>query len=363
MFFFISRLIEMSRSVTITLFVFMVGVGMSTSTDTALNGTCQGGSCLSSDSPSLLQGRLKVNQVTFKDLDEQLSDQDDKLTMEEEENFANLSMGEEQMEQTKRNQGTPHTHRGDRCFLDDDECASDLFCKVGDYSCSEEKNPSGRCRPIEENATCPINIAPVCGCDGRTYDNKCLAYAAGVNVAKNDECDLPGNGGEKCFLNDRNFCTKGLFCRVGNYACGEEDNPQGRCVPEPEMCSYELHEVCGCDGRTYSNPCSAYAAGVNIEKNEPCHAKSNLGEQCFFDDEDFCGNGLFCKIQDYYCKYEPNPAGVCRKEPEDKSCSYEADPVCGCDCNTYGNRCKAYAAGVNIYANSPCPRLGCQLPK
>ena len=35
----------------------------------------------------------------------------------------------------------------------------------------------------------------------------------------------------------------GLFCRVGNYACGEEDNPRGRCYPKPQMCSYEMHEV------------------------------------------------------------------------------------------------------------------------
>ena len=27
--------------------------------------------------------------------------------------------------------------RGERCFLDEDTCASGLFCKVGDYSCSE----------------------------------------------------------------------------------------------------------------------------------------------------------------------------------------------------------------------------------
>jgi len=98
-----------------------------------------------------------------------------------------------------------------------------------------------------------------------------LAGSSLTQTMANMSVEGPGNEGEKCFLNDHNFCTKGLFCRVGNYACREEDNPQGTCVPEPEVCSLELHEVCGCDGRTYSNPCSAYAAGVNIEKNEPCH--------------------------------------------------------------------------------------------
>jgi len=251
--------------------------------------------------------------------------------------------------------------KGDSCKLGKGACDKGLFCKVGDYSCSEEKHPSGKCvKKKGKNADCPFIIAKVCGCDGKTYDNKCLAYAAGVNVAKNEACNLPGNGGAKCSLNS-NTCTKGLFCRVGNYACDQEYNPKGRCAPQPEQCTYEIHEVCGCDGRTYSNPCSAYAAGVNIAKNEACHAKSNLGEECSFNNPGFCGVNNFCKIQDYYCKYEHNPSGVCRKEPKATACPYNNEPVCGCDCQTYANKCTAHAAGMNIYANSKCPK-SCVFP-
>jgi len=35
-------------------------------------------------------------------------------------------------------------------------------------------------------------MAAVCGCDGQTYGNDCLAYAAGVNVAAAGECQQPG---------------------------------------------------------------------------------------------------------------------------------------------------------------------------
>jgi hypothetical protein len=204
-----------------------------------------------------------------------------------------------------------------------------------------------------------MNMDPVCGCNGRTYDNKCLAHAAGANVAKNEACDLSGNEGEQCFFNDEGFCTGDLFCKVGNYACGEEFNPQGRCAPEPEVCTDDISEVCGCDGKTYQNSCSAHAAGVNVENNEPCETDSNLDDLCFFEDESFCRNGLFCKIQDYYCKYESNPSGTCTKEPQESMCPMNYEPVCGCDCETYNNKCEAYARGINIFANSPCPRNGC----
>jgi hypothetical protein len=49
------------------------------------------------------------------------------------------------------------------------------------------------------------------------------------------------------------------------FSCHRDDEKP--CVDpstiDPNMaCTYELHLVCGCDGKTYSNPCAAKKAGV-----------------------------------------------------------------------------------------------------
>lgn len=67
-----------------------------------------------------------------------------------------------------------------------EQCAQGEFCAKLFGSCGE----SGRCEPQPKDCVEHGHVIdkPVCGCDGKTYGNYCLAAVAGVNVKSEGAC-------------------------------------------------------------------------------------------------------------------------------------------------------------------------------
>ncbi|MEL6972508.1 MAG: Kazal-type serine protease inhibitor domain-containing protein, partial [Bacteroidota bacterium] len=96
-------------------------------------------------------------------------------------------------------------------------------------------------------ATCPADDAPVCGCNGVTYDNACYAEAAGITVYTPGTCES---------------------------ACIDANQ-----IDPDALCPLNYDPVCGCNGVTYPNDCRAEAAGVTSYTNGPCSGTSAWCEE------------------------------------------------------------------------------------
>jgi hypothetical protein len=185
----------------------------------------------------------------------------------------------------------------------------DNFCRSGYLECLGVDDCVDESL-VDLDPTCPSVFDPVCGCDNFTYDNSCLAIAAGVTSWTSGACSTQVFG-----------CMVSSACNFDPFA-----------IIENGSCLYD--DICGdCGGMGTVLGCMDWSAcNYDAMANTAC----NIADLCSYPgctDEDACNYSFWSGCDDGSCEYNDECGNCGGTETsgctDSDACNYDS----GADCN------------------------------
>jgi hypothetical protein len=159
----------------------------------------------------------------------------------------------------------------------------------------------------------------------------CLLTLACFDPADTSACAIPSSTTDPDACASNGDCAAGELCEVNDiFSGGQVAGPAcggtvGHCVMQRPVsdCGGFGDGVCGCDGRTYPDPCAASRAGVRVSWYFPCGVDATASSIYECDAEHaFCPMGRHCDVG----------AGRCLPDVPTVACGIDAQCPAGYSC-------------------------------